>query len=69
MPGDRIAIVSENCPEYIEILFACWAKGAVAVPINAKLHAAEVRQIPGNAEAKLVFNLVPRQGKCEYVVP
>jgi acyl-CoA synthetase (AMP-forming)/AMP-acid ligase II len=75
MPGDRIAIVSENCPEYIEILFACWAKGAVAVPINAKLHAREVRQILGNAEAKLVFTseklgtelTSPADGPCEVV--
>ena len=43
--GDRIAIVSRNDPAYVEALFACWFGGFVAVPVNAKLHADEVRYI------------------------
>ncbi|MGE3876082.1 MAG: AMP-binding protein, partial [Parvibaculaceae bacterium] len=33
--GDRIAIFASNRPEYVEVLFACWWAGLVAVPINA----------------------------------
>ncbi|MGE3150692.1 MAG: AMP-binding protein, partial [Pseudorhodoplanes sp.] len=44
-PGDRIAIVSENCPEYIEFMFGIWAAGLMAVPINAKLHVREMTDI------------------------
>jgi acyl-CoA synthetase (AMP-forming)/AMP-acid ligase II len=54
-PGDRIAIASENRPEYIELLFAIWAAGLVAVPINAKLHPKEMLQIVDDAGAALVF--------------
>ena len=27
-PGDRVAIVSENRPEYVELMFAAWAAEA-----------------------------------------
>jgi acyl-CoA synthetase (AMP-forming)/AMP-acid ligase II len=53
--GDRVAIVTENRPEYVELLFGIWAAGMVAVPINAKLHAREVAQIVDDAGAAAVF--------------
>ena len=42
--GDRIAIVTENRPQYVELLFGIWAAGLVAVPVNAKLQRAEPRR-------------------------
>src|SRR5260221_13352530 len=45
----------KNCPEYYEILFACWHAGLVAVPMNAKLHAKEFAYILENSGAKLCF--------------
>ena len=54
-PGTRIALVSENRPEYVELLFAIWAAGLVAVPVNYKLHAREVGQIVEDAQATLLF--------------
>lgn len=54
-PGDRIGIVSENRPEYVEALFGIWAAGLVAVPINAKLHAREIVEILGDAGAAAVL--------------
>ena len=53
--GDRIAIASENRPEYVELLFGIWAAGLVAVPVNAKLHASEIVQILEDAQAAAVF--------------
>ena len=41
--GARIAVVSENRPEYLELMFGAWAAECVIVPINAKLHALEMR--------------------------
>src|SRR5688572_24883527 len=52
-PGDRVAIVMRNCPEYYEVLFACWHAGLTAVPMNAKLHAREFAYIVENSGAKL----------------
>ncbi|MBV8031061.1 MAG: AMP-binding protein, partial [Betaproteobacteria bacterium] len=54
-PGERVAIAMRNCPQYFEVLFACWHAGLVAVPMNAKLHAKEFAYIVGNSGAKLCF--------------
>ena len=37
-PGDRVVLWMENCGEFFECLFGCWAAGLCAVPCNAKLH-------------------------------
>src|ERR1700750_1001876 len=41
-PGDRVAIVMRNRPEYLEAMFAVWHAGLVAVPVNARLHRDEI---------------------------
>ncbi|MES1264177.1 MAG: class I adenylate-forming enzyme family protein, partial [Variovorax sp.] len=43
--GARIAIASENTPQYVELMFGTWAAGAAAVPMNYKLHPREMAQI------------------------
>jgi len=53
--GDRVALAAKNCPEYYEILFACWHAGLTAVPMNAKLHAKEFAYILENSGAKACF--------------
>ena len=53
--GDRVAVFMSNCTEYLEALYAIWFLGAVAVPINAKLHAKEAAWIIADAQAKLAF--------------
>jgi acyl-CoA synthetase (AMP-forming)/AMP-acid ligase II len=44
-PGDVVAILSYNCPELLEALFAANRLGAIAMPINWRLAAPEVRYI------------------------
>lgn len=44
-PGDRVAILMRNRPEYLEALFAVWHAGLVAVPVNARLHRDEIGHI------------------------
>jgi acyl-CoA synthetase (AMP-forming)/AMP-acid ligase II len=53
--GDRVALAMKNCPEYYEILFACWHAGLTAVPMNAKLHAKELAYILQDSGAKACF--------------
>src|SRR6185369_5323689 len=53
--GDRVALAMKNCPEFYELLFACWHAGMTAVPMNAKLHAKEFGYILENSGAKLCF--------------
>ncbi|HET7850740.1 MAG TPA: AMP-binding protein [Pseudolabrys sp.] len=54
-PGDRVAIVARNCPEYVELLFAIWHAGLAAVPANAKLHGAELGYIIEHSGARVCF--------------
>ena len=54
-PGERVALCMTNCAQYVELVFAAWWAGLAIVPINAKLHAKEVRYILENAQARLCF--------------
>jgi long-chain acyl-CoA synthetase len=51
-PGDRVAIVMKNAPEYLEAMYAAWWAGLVAVPVNAKLHEKEVAYIVEQSGAR-----------------
>ncbi|AMW83004.1 Long-chain-fatty-acid--CoA ligase [Pseudomonas yamanorum] len=55
VPGDHVALLMKNCCEYLELLYAIWWIGGVAVPINSKLHPAEAAWITDNAQARLIF--------------
>jgi len=54
-PGDRVALFSTNCSQYLECLYGIWWMGAVAIPINAKLHGREAAWICSDAGAKLAL--------------
>lgn len=53
--GDRVAVFMSNCTEYLEALYAIWFLGAIAVPINAKLHPKEAAWIIADAGACLAI--------------
>lgn len=55
MPGDRVAIVMRNRPEYLEALFAAWHAGLVAVPVNARLHRDEIAYILEHSASSVVI--------------
>ena len=44
-----------NCTQYLELLYGIWFCGAVAVPINAKLHPREAAFILHDCGSRLVF--------------
>ena len=50
--GDVVALLSYNCPQFLEALFAANYLGAVAMPINWRLAAPEVRYILEHSQAK-----------------
>jgi acyl-CoA synthetase (AMP-forming)/AMP-acid ligase II len=41
-PGDRVALLLCNCPEFVVYLIACLRLGAIAVPLGARLKAPEL---------------------------
>jgi acyl-CoA synthetase (AMP-forming)/AMP-acid ligase II len=54
VPGQRVAIVMRNRPEYLEAMFAIWHAGLVAVPVNARLHRDEIAYILDHSESAVV---------------
>ena len=54
-PGDRVAAFMPNCTDYLACLYGIWGAGAVAVPVNAKLHGREAAWILEHSETRLVF--------------
>jgi long-chain acyl-CoA synthetase len=53
--GERVALAMKNCPEFYELLFACWHAGLTAVPMNAKLHPKEFAYILEDSGARVCF--------------
>src|SRR5229473_3694402 len=65
-PGDRVLLALENCGEFFELLFGCWAAGLCAVPANARLHPREVAYLAENSGARL---LIATPGLAEALGP
>ncbi len=53
--GGRVALLMRNNAAYVELMYACWAAGATAIPINVKLHPKEIAFILDDAGARVCF--------------
>ena len=56
-PGDRVAIVMPNHPEYLVIRYAAWFAGLTVVPINSKLHGLEISYMLNHFGSGVCFTL------------
>ncbi len=54
-PGDKVALYSENMPNWSAIYFAVTTMGAVIVPILPDFHTSEALHIATHAECKAAF--------------
>ena len=55
IPGDRVAIISENRPEWVYALFGTWKKGGIVVPIDFMSTPSEIEHILRDSEPRIVF--------------
>jgi fatty-acyl-CoA synthase len=53
--GDKVAIILQNCPEFVYAFFAPSALGAAIVPLNPLLRQKELLHILGESEASVVI--------------
>ncbi len=67
-PGDRVAILMRNRPEYLEALFAIWHAGLVAVPVNARLHREEIGYVLNHSGARVVVTDDDHGDDAEWLV-
>ncbi len=54
-PGDRVAILSENCPEWLLCDFACVMSRTVSVPLYAVLPVDQIGYMLRDSEARAIF--------------
>jgi fatty-acyl-CoA synthase len=54
-PGDKVAILSYNCPHYVVISYAVAKCGAVVVPVNFRYKRDELVYVINNCEPKVLF--------------
>ncbi len=50
-PGDRVAVLLNNCHQYVELYCAIPKAGAIITPLNCRLAGSELSWIVNNAEA------------------
>ena len=69
--GDRVGVLSRNCPEFIEVYFACAKKGLIFVPLNFRLAPVELAHQINDSNPNLLFfdlSLSPVVKKSEAFV-
>jgi 3-oxocholest-4-en-26-oate---CoA ligase len=54
-PGDAVAVLSYNTPEYLVALFACFASAIAPVPVNYRYRAPEVAELLRDSEARVLI--------------
>jgi acyl-CoA synthetase (AMP-forming)/AMP-acid ligase II len=53
--GDKVAVLTDNCIEIVELYLATAKTGIIIVPINFRLVSREVEYIVNNSDAKAMF--------------
>src|SRR5437763_11074233 len=51
-PGDRVALMVPNCPEFAIAYYAILRLGAIAVPVNVLYKSAEIAHVLGDSAAR-----------------
>ena len=52
--GDKVAVLLDNCHQFVELYFAILKAGGVAVPLNPALKSEEIAYILNNAQANIL---------------
>lgn len=58
-PGDRVAVVMDNCAELAVAIYATWWAGGVAVALNPALKAADIAQLTEACQARFCWTELP----------
>jgi acyl-CoA synthetase (AMP-forming)/AMP-acid ligase II len=55
VPGDRVLVVAENCPEHVALVLACSRVGAWSCGVNARMTHAEISAYIDKADPRVVY--------------
>jgi acyl-CoA synthetase (AMP-forming)/AMP-acid ligase II len=74
--GDSVAILMENCVEYVEMLYGIWKAGAVTVPLNLAVADSGLVTMLRDATVRVLFcsrtlrdRIAARLGELEALLP
>jgi len=65
--GDRVAVLLENCHEFVELFYAVTGIGAIFVPLNYRLSAEEHAAILGDAGPSLLISTPRYRANIEQI--
>jgi fatty-acyl-CoA synthase len=65
--GDRVAVLAHACTDVFEVQFACFRVGAIFVPLNWRLAAAELAAILADCTPKLLIHDQAFEGRAREV--
>jgi long-chain acyl-CoA synthetase len=68
-PGSRIAILSENRPEWVVAYLGAYLSGMVAVPLDTQISPAEWHRLIEDSEAQVIFVSGLLKQKFEDAIP
>ncbi len=63
--GDRVAVLSKNSIEYMEVYYACARGGFIAQPLNWRLGTAELQRIIADGEPSVFVSHTEYRNVCE----
>jgi fatty-acyl-CoA synthase len=66
VPGDRVALVMANHPEFVPLVMAVWRLGAAAIPVNYLFKAQELAYVVGQSCCRVVVTMDAFRG-LDYV--
>ena len=56
-PGDRVAMVMANHPEFLPLVMAVWRCGAAAIPVNFLFKAQELAYVVGQSQCRVIITM------------
>src|SRR5262249_46685756 len=71
-PGDHVAVICSNRPEFLQVYLGCGWIGAVTVPINVASRGSHLAHILDNSQAKLMVvqaEFVDALNSLDFVPP
>jgi len=61
-PGDRVALVMANHPDFVPLSFAVWRLGAALIPVNFLFKAEELAYVIGQSACRAVITMASFRG-------
>jgi malonyl-CoA/methylmalonyl-CoA synthetase len=55
LPGDRVMVVAENCPQHLALILACSRVGAWSCGVNARMAPGEIAGFSAKADARVHY--------------